>query len=761
MIAQRRAKNLALAGVPAQMMFTAVMLVIWLWTGSLAAMSCTLLLAAALPLWLMAAFLFYVAQLERREAVELEELASRGAGAGTIFEQEGEAELRPAAARAAFAHRWIVPVFTLLWASLHAVIGVLVIRHLGGQAAPEIHNAAQGMLLSAVIGFGAFLLSRYCTGMGRSAQWRPLRATGSFLLLATLSIGAVIVALIGVRQGNAKVDLVIAYAPAVVMLVLAAELVVNLVMDFYRPRIPGRERRLSFDSRLLNLIAEPGRVGHSLAEALNYQFGFEVSKTWFYQLLSRAFVPLVILAVAILFAMSSIVIVEQGEQCVLLHWGKADPQRRTLGPGLHLKWPWPIDTVRRFETDRVHEILLGVGRRRGPEERLAKGAKGQELLLWTEEHGLREEKNFVLAVPPRLRKVAKRPGKRPPPPVNLIKLVVAVQYVIKDAYEFGYGYTDAGKLLEQLAYSEMSRYCASATLNLPIRQGGSDRPEAIMTYGRRRAGEELKHRIQRKADEVGLGVDIRYVALMAVHPPSEAAEAYQAVLEAERHMLQTRYQAQADANRMLVQVAGRPLAALKLALGINSLEELQRLRDNPSRIAEIVGEQIERARDDIRKLDEEIAQERLLGLGREGEERTAKQELRKQYARHLEVLRSIEAAPSSSALSARIAEAARTVEELFADIVGTPAKAVAEAEAYRLDRELTEAARAAAFESELLAYRASPNMYVMDRWLAVWDEILPRVRKYVLGVDRSKVEIRLDLRRQEEVMGRAFQEEEQ
>jgi len=751
---------MAIAGALAQVAFAAVMLVIWLWTGSLAAMSCTLLLAAVSPLWLMAAFVFYVAQLERREATELEELASRGGGAETIFAQEGEAEFRPAAARAAFAHRWIVPIFTLLWAALHVLIGVLVIRYLAGQVAREIQNAAQGMLLSTVIGFGAFLLSRYCTGMGRSAQWRPLRATGSFLLLGVLCVGAVVVALIGVWQGNAKIDLVIAYAPAVVMLVLAAELVVNLVMDFYRPRIPGRERRLSFDSRLLNLIAEPGRVGHSLAEALNYQFGFEVSKTWFYQLLSRAFVPLVILAVAILFAMSSIVIVEQGEQCVLLHWGKADPGRRTLGPGLHLKWPWPIDKARRFETDRVHEVLLGVGERRGPEEPLPRGAQGQELLLWTEEHGARKEKNFVLAVPPRLREITKRPGK-PPPPVNLIKLVVAVQYVIKDAYAFGYGYTDTGKLLEHIGYREMSRYCASATLNLPIPGGESDRPEAIMTYGREQAAEELKRRIQRRADEMGLGVKIQYVALMAVHPPSEAAEAYQAVLEAERRMLQTRYKAQADANRILVQVAGRPLAALKLALGINSLEELQRLRDNPSRIGKIVAEQIVRAQDNIRKLDEEIAQERLLGLGREGDERTAKQDLRKQYARHLEVLRSIEANPSNSALTGRIDEADKTVQKLFADIVGTPAKAVAEAETYRLDRELTEAARAAAFESELLAYRASPNMYMMDRWLAVWDEILPRVRKYVIGVDRRKVEIRLDLRQQEEVMGRAFQEEEQ
>ena len=58
-------------------------------------------------------------------------------------------------------------------------------------------------------------------------------------------------------------------------------------------------------------------MGHSIAETLNYQFGFEVSKTWFYQLLSRAFVPLVVLGILVMFLISTIVIVPEGNQAVL------------------------------------------------------------------------------------------------------------------------------------------------------------------------------------------------------------------------------------------------------------------------------------------------------------------------------------------------------------------------------------------------------------------------------------------------------------
>ncbi len=751
MIAQNRGKNVSIAGALAQLGFTAVMLVIWLWTKSLAAMGCTLLLAGGLPLWLIVVLLFYVRKLERQEAAELAELAARGATTGTIFESEEGEELRPAAARAAFMDRWIVPIFTLLWAGLHATVGALLVRYLAGRSPQEIANAPQGMLLLAVIGFGAFLLSRYAIGMSRGADWRLLRATGGYLLVNVLFIVAVVLALVGADQGNLKIDRIVAYAAAMAMFGLAVELLLNLVFDLYRPRLPGQEHRPSFDSRLCNLIAEPGRVGHSIAEALNYQFGFEVSKTWFYQLISRAFIPLIAFAVLVMLAISSIVVVRHGQQCVVLHLGRA---KSVLEPGVHFKWPWPIDTAQRFEKGKVHQVLLGVGEHREPVR-----IKGQQVDLWTEEHGAREELDFLLAVPPRAEEVVEAARQKPPPPVNIIKLVVTVQYVIDDVLKFGYEYTDPAKALECMAYREMSRYCASATLDSPIPGDAADRPEAIMTYGSKRAAAELKRRIQARADELHLGVRILYVGLSAVHPPSEAAKAYQAVSVANRRMLQKRYEAEGEANKTLVQVAGEPLDALKLALAIRTLEELYRLRDNPRRAKEILAEQIRQAEDDIKALEDEIHQERLLGKIRQGEEKTSKERLHEEYIAHLELLKEIGKGPGGFDFAGRIEKTRQEIERQFERTVGDPAKIVAEAKAYRWSQELTEMARAAAFRRELLAFQASPNMYKMDRWLDVWDEVLPGVNKYVLGVNPDKLEIWLNWEDQRQPMAGAYQEE--
>jgi len=747
MIAQKRGKNVSMAGAAAQLVFAGVMLVIWLWTDSLSALSCLLFLLAGVPLWLMAALLFYCRQLERKESEELAELAAEGAKTTTIFEQAEDQELRPAAARVKFMDRWIVPIFTVGWSGLHVAVGVLVLLRLAKlwQSDPSpLENPGQGILLTIVIGFAAFLLSRYATGMSKRAEWRLLRATGSYLLVCVLLMVAMLVGLLAAREETFRPDLVIAFAGPIVQIILAAELLLNFVLDLYRPRIPGQEHRPSFDSRLFNLLAEPEKVGHSIAETLNYQFGFEVSRTWFYQLLAKAALPLLVFAILVMFCMTSVVVVRAGEQYVVLHWGKMS---RVLQPGLNFKWPWPIDKARKFETGSVQQLLLGAGKEREPVI-----VNGKELTLWTEKHGRREELDFMVAVPPRAVQAIEAGDRRPPPSVNLIKLVVNVQYLITDPVKFGYTYTDSAKLLECESYRQMVRYCASATLDTPIPGDEPGRPEAIMTYGRKRAAEELKRRIQERADELDLGVSITYVGLTSVHPPAEAADAYEAVLQAERGRLITRYEAEAEGDKMLVEVAGTPLAALRLALAIRGLEELESLRDNPDGRMQILADLIRQASDDIATLEKEIEQERLLGQIREGIEQTDRQRLLAEYLKHLEMLKQIEADPTGFDLQAAIDAARNKADALFAVTVGEPARLVAEADAYKAQRELTEMARAQAFDKILLAYEASPTMYMTDRWLDVWDKVLPGIAKYVISVDGKDLEVRLNWQQQAEAL---------
>ena len=582
MIAQGRGKTVAAAGVVFQVIFTTVMIVVLLWTRSSAAISAAIFLAGGVGLWAMLTLLFYCRLLERREAVELEEIRA-GGGEATIFGEGDDAELRIAARRVAWVERWLTPIFTLLLAGYYIASGVMVWRYLGSHAGLSMVSPAGGLLILVVSGFLAFLFSSYTIGMARAPQWRPLRSGGSYLLMCVLMIAATAAALLAAWRQYPMADRIVAIVIPFIQLVLAAELLISFVLDLYRPRVAGEEHRLTFDSRLLNLIAEPGRVGHSIAETLNYQFGFEVSKTWFYQLVSRAFVPIIIFGVLTMFAISSVVIVRTGEQAVVMQWGRIDHQRGTLASGLHFKMPWPIESVRYFRTDRIHNIHLGIG-----DERMAIKIKGRALNLWTEEHGEHVENDFLIAIPPENIDYGST-GDQKPPPVNIIKLVVSIQYVIDDAYDYGYKFADPDKLLEYIAYREMVNFCSSATLDMPIPGNKGDRPEAIMTSGRAAAAKNLQQRIQKAVGKEGLALGVRIVrvGIDAAHPPADAAKVFVEVLTAERSQDIAIYDAETEANRILSAVAGNPDDALKLGLAIRELTELQdlkKLQDDPDQV---------------------------------------------------------------------------------------------------------------------------------------------------------------------------------
>ena len=97
---------------------------------------------------------------------------------------------------------------------------------------------------------------------------------------------------------------------------------------------------------------------------------------------------------------------------------------------------------------------------------------------------------------------------------------IPVQFQISDLRAWAYNYTDAPQMLEKIGTREVVRYLVSADL------------QETMSSGRFQAGEELRKRIQERADELQLGAKIIFVGLQDVHPPVKVAAAYEAVVGA-------------------------------------------------------------------------------------------------------------------------------------------------------------------------------------------------------------------------------------
>ncbi|MCE5277827.1 MAG: SPFH domain-containing protein [Planctomycetaceae bacterium] len=759
MIANRRGKNLAIWGLVISILLAATSVATWLLTRSASSAALLWMLLPLALTWVITIVLFYARQLERLEAHELA-APSRGATTATIFDGADESQARPAAARLARIERWVAPIFTLAIGLNLGINALIFLPRLMGAKPVEIASEGAGMVLMGIAAFGAFLFSRYCSGLATVADWRPLRAGASLMLATVLLMLASLVGIFLSMHEIDTVDWVVAIVIAAVQLVLGAEMLISQIMDFYRPRVAGQERRYCFDSRLCGLLAEPQKVGHSIAETLNYQFGFEVSKTWFYRLLAKAMIPMLIFGAVVLIAMTSIVIMPDGQQGVLLRWGQAEPGRALLGPGAHLKWPWPMETVRRFDMAKVHSIYLGL-KGGQPDTTVPEDVdqqSGRRMRLWTQEHKHwnREERNFLLASRSQRIESAAGKGTKELAPVDIFRLVTLVQYKIDDPYKYGFRFADVQKVIENVAERETARYCASATLTSPADL--PDQPEAILTYGKAKAAEQLMKRIQSELSRpsTDVGVRVTAVTFVAVHPVSDAAESFEKIVQASHEEAAMRFNAQAWAYQALSRVAGTPAAALDLALKIRKHEELSDISgrsDDPARRLEHLDGLIFKVSDDIAAQDKEIAAEALLGQVEE-----YKLTLRENYRAYLKLLQSIRASLEGQGpavnLAPEVAAAGQEAQKAMGEVSGEVAASLARAKATRWQVEMSERSRLAMFYKELPAFQASPNMFMMDRWQDMLDRTLPGMLKYVIAVDPNRLEIRLNSDQQNDVTSR-------
>jgi len=755
MLGSQRGQKVALTGLVAHLLVLTPLAVALRWfTGAPAAVVALWLVLAPVPLWVLTLILFHCRFLERREAAELERLAARGETPEGIFAGP-EQQVNVAAARLRWMERYLVGAFTLAFAAYHIAMGLVLARWVFRYEfvtgvletlGITVGRGGGGAFFFALGGaFVAFLFSRYVTGMAKAPAWALLRAPGSYLftnavifLLLAGSIGAA-------HYQAAAFGQVLAYILPIFMIVIGAELVLNFVLDLYRPRVPGAEVRPSYDSRMLNLIASPESIGHSIAEALNYQFGFEVSSTWFYRLLQRAFVPLAISGAAIMWLLTSVVVVDESEQYVVLHWGRIDTGRvLSARAAPYVIWPWPIDTARRFQTGAIHEILLGVGR-----ERTEEFINGKRVYLWGEPHGSRQELDTLVAISP----TGSKPKHEDVPSVNIIKLVVGVYYRIADPLKYGYKVRDARRLLEAAAYREMTEYAASATLHERLAgPAAKKRPQGIMSFGRDDAAAALKARIAAAANTYDLGVEIVDVTFLSCHPPVEAVPSFETVIAAEREQDKKRYAAQAEAKKTLADTAGDPDEALRLAQAIEHGRDLRAIlndRRTGGDVTDTVDKALAQARKKIERLGEEIEMERLLGRIKPGRE-TIAQVLWQRENEHVGLLEKVRGAPKSYDLTDAVRAGRDRVDRRFAAIQGRAAVLIAEARADRWKKELAERARADTFAEELLALTAAPFLYRFAQRLDVMTEGLKTQRKYVLGMDRSQVDFWMGLQRQDQ-----------
>jgi regulator of protease activity HflC (stomatin/prohibitin superfamily) len=185
--------------------------------------------------------------------------------------------------------------------------------------------------------------------------------------------------------------------------------------------------------------------------------------------------------------------------------------RSPLGPGAHLKWPWPIDKVYRFRTEQIQTFTVGSA----PES----AGERERYVLWGQAH--HAETNFLVANRVQFsQEITNRISGKRTPPVSLLTVSVPVQFQITNLLDWAYNNEDAPALLEDVGEREVVRYLVGVDMN------------DIMSRGRQEAAQVLADRIQAAANQHQLGARIISVDLGDLHPPVKVAPDYEKVIAA-------------------------------------------------------------------------------------------------------------------------------------------------------------------------------------------------------------------------------------
>lgn len=660
-----------------------------------------------IAVWIALIVVFHQHKLERLEALErLEIEAARREGRG-VFDQE-TVVTDAAGRRLALVHRYLVPAVTLVVAGLWLGLGIYALysyaeaERPGTEVAEFRIGTAQGWQLAICIGLSlvSFIFSRFVAGMAKQPAWQNLRGgagvmVGTALVLLALAVGIVF----HVFQRPRGVE-VVAHGIAWFMCLAAAEVLLNFVLNLYRPRRPGEYPRPAFDSRVLGLLAAPDNIVRSINEAINYQFGFDITSSWGYQLLLRSFAALLGLGALVLVALSMVVVVGPGQQAVRLRGGRivGEVEQGTV----LFKWPWPIETAEVVNIAQLRSIELGAAK--------VRESSARDVNLWANPPGADPARQSLLVAAPNVVAETKSelgPGsaagaalgpfsvlQAPPPPTPatgavaagaadrfaLVDADVVMIYRIKptgllDWLNFS---TDVRarraeldmreRALKVLAMRELSQYLSTQPLDEVLSPRGAS------------LGTALQARIQASYDREQTGVEVVSVLSTMLRPPGEAGELYESVSIETQNARKTLEGARQIVDTTMATLIGNSSEADRVVAEINKWTALRASKgDDGDRNAEVIAE-----REKLERLLTANPATASTDLARAGAKR---------WAVHMDVRR--------AALQ----------------VLG-----------------------------QANSFRAAPQLFMQRRTMEVIAQVLSRVRtKYILGVEPERVHVELDM----------------
>jgi len=210
--------------------------------------------------------------------------------------------------------------------------------------------------------------------------------------------------------------------------------------------------------------------------------------------------------------------VNPDELGVVLRFGKFNA---TALPGLHFRWPFPIEEVRLPKVTRQNIIEIGARSTAGRTG--TRGERAESLMLTGDE--------------------------------NIVDIDFVVFWRIKDASQYLFNIQNPDTTVKEVAESAMREVV------------GQSKIQPILTQERQKTEQAVQALMQRTLDSYGAGIRVDQVQLQKVDPPAEVIDAFRDVQAARADKERLQNEASGYANKVVPEAHGEAERILQSAEG--------------------------------------------------------------------------------------------------------------------------------------------------------------------------------------------------
>jgi regulator of protease activity HflC (stomatin/prohibitin superfamily) len=299
------------------------------------------------------------------------------------------------------------------------------------------------------------------------------------------------------------------------------------------PPLDARDHAASFIAGLVRFQKPSFRA---LSASINRQFGIDLGRSWAIAFVRRAVLPVFAGMVIFSWLLTGVTALGTSERAVYEALGQP---RAVLHPGLNFHLPWPLGMLRPVDFGEVREIpieftpeanapaVLGEVSTQSSVEGAPPASADR---LWDSSHP--SEDSYLVA--------DNANGQQSFEIVNIdLRIVYRVGLSDDDARAAVYNIASPPAMIRAVSGQMLARYFAANTITDVL---GQNREAFI-----RRFQKELQQRLT----GLSTGLEVIAVVVEAIHPPANAATAYQGVQAAAIKSISEVAAARADATRSL------------------------------------------------------------------------------------------------------------------------------------------------------------------------------------------------------------------